>query len=124
MHLRKSWRNPEGKEVSFDPDVAVVQPSPLYSESSGSHEASTQGETGDIGGTSPILDVANIPSIRALYRSSELALQGDPSYVPNDDYNRIISFCYYDITRLKVDAIGTSRFFVRARARFRISQDP
>ncbi|KAF2446128.1 hypothetical protein P171DRAFT_430342 [Karstenula rhodostoma CBS 690.94] len=93
---------------SFDPDIYVAQTSLPYSESSGSQHDSTQSNIGDIGGTSPILDVADIPSIRALYRSSKLAPQDDPSYVPNDDHNGIVAFCYYDITRLKVDAIVNS----------------
>lgn len=35
-------------------------------------------------------------------------MQRDQSYAPNDYYNRTISFCYYDLTRLKVDAIVNS----------------
>ena len=55
----------------------------------------------------PVLPVFDIPTLRELYRSRKL-LQGDQSFVPNDSYNRIISFCYHDITRLKVDAIVNS----------------
>ncbi|KAK7190075.1 hypothetical protein DPSP01_006371 [Paraphaeosphaeria sporulosa] len=108
FHLRKSWNNSESKEVAFDPDVTVVQTSPSYSQSSGSQQSSTHSDVRDVGEISPILDVADIPSIRALYRSSKLAPRDDPNYPPNDDYNGIISFCYYDITRLKVDAIVNS----------------
>lgn len=35
-------------------------------------------------------------------------MQRDQSYAPNDVHNRTISFCYYDLTRLKVDAIVNS----------------
>lgn len=55
----------------------------------------------------PVISVADIPTLRSLYRSRKL-LQRDQSYAPNDAYNRIISFCYYDVTRLKVDAIVNS----------------
>lgn len=50
------------------------------------------------------LGVDQIPTLRSLYRSRRL-LQRDQSYAPNDLYNRLISFCYYDLTKLKVDAI-------------------
>jgi len=53
----------------------------------------------------PVLTVAEIPNLRSLYRLGEL-LQGGQSYVPSDAYNQLISFCRYDITRLKTDAIG------------------
>jgi O-acetyl-ADP-ribose deacetylase (regulator of RNase III) len=55
----------------------------------------------------PVLSVSDIPTLRSLYRSSRL-LQRDQSYAPNDSYNRMISFCYHDLTRLKVDAIVNS----------------
>jgi hypothetical protein len=55
----------------------------------------------------PLLSVADIPTLRSLYRSSRL-LQRDQSYAPNDSYNRMISFCYHDLTRLEVDAIVNS----------------
>ncbi|KAF2128477.1 hypothetical protein P153DRAFT_397547 [Dothidotthia symphoricarpi CBS 119687] len=55
----------------------------------------------------PIISVADVPTLRSLYRSRKL-LQRDQSYAPNDTYNRLISFCYYDLTRLKVDAIVNS----------------
>jgi O-acetyl-ADP-ribose deacetylase (regulator of RNase III) len=32
-------------------------------------------------------------------------LQRDQSFAPNDAYNQMISFCHYDLTRLRVDAI-------------------
>lgn len=56
---------------------------------------------------SSLLSVSKIPTLRSLYRSRKL-LQRDQSYAPNDAFNQIISFCYYDITRLKVDAIVNS----------------
>jgi O-acetyl-ADP-ribose deacetylase (regulator of RNase III) len=55
----------------------------------------------------PLLHVAEIPTLHALYRTGEL-LQRDQSYASNDTFNQIVSFCYYDITRLKVDAIVNS----------------
>ena len=55
----------------------------------------------------PILTVSEIPTLRSLYRSQRL-MQRDQSYAPNDVYNRTISFCYYDLTRLEVDAIVNS----------------
>jgi O-acetyl-ADP-ribose deacetylase (regulator of RNase III)/DNA-binding transcriptional ArsR family regulator len=51
--------------------------------------------------------VSNIPTVRSLYRSRRL-LQRDQSYAPNDTYNQVISFCYHDLTLLKVDAIVNS----------------
>ncbi|KAJ4989340.1 hypothetical protein SVAN01_05065 [Stagonosporopsis vannaccii] len=55
----------------------------------------------------PTLAVSDIPSLHEMYRSRKL-LQRDQSFAPNDSYNRIISFCYYDLTRMKVDAIVNS----------------
>lgn len=55
----------------------------------------------------PILGVSDIPTLRSMYRSRQL-LQRDQSYAPNDSYNQMISFCYHDLTRLKVDAIVNS----------------
>lgn len=54
-----------------------------------------------------ILSTSDIPTLRSLYRSRRL-LQRDQSYAPNDSYNGIISFCYHDLTRLKIDAIVNS----------------
>ncbi|KAH7348035.1 hypothetical protein BKA66DRAFT_505128 [Pyrenochaeta sp. MPI-SDFR-AT-0127] len=54
-----------------------------------------------------ILSVSEIPTLRSLYRTRKL-LQRDQSYAPNDVYNRMISFCNHDLTRLKVDAIVNS----------------
>jgi O-acetyl-ADP-ribose deacetylase (regulator of RNase III) len=51
-----------------------------------------------------VLDLLDIPTLRSLYRSRRL-LQRDQSFAPNDSYNQIISFCYHDLTCLKVDAI-------------------
>lgn len=59
---------------------------------------------------SRLLSLSDIPSLRELYRTRKL-LQRDQSFAPNDSYNRIISFCYYDITRLKLDAIVNSANF-------------
>ncbi|KAJ4363333.1 hypothetical protein N0V95_001106 [Ascochyta clinopodiicola] len=58
-------------------------------------------------GRADLLPVSDIPALRELYRTRKL-LQRDQSYPPNDSYNRIISFCCYDITRIKVDAIVNS----------------
>ena len=54
-----------------------------------------------------VLSVSEIPTLRDMYRSRKL-LQRDQSFAPNDSYNRIMSFCYYDLTRMKVDAIVNS----------------
>jgi O-acetyl-ADP-ribose deacetylase (regulator of RNase III)/tetratricopeptide (TPR) repeat protein len=55
----------------------------------------------------PLLPASEIPTLRALYRTRKL-LQRDQSYAPSNAFNQIVSFCYYDITRLKVDAIVNS----------------
>jgi O-acetyl-ADP-ribose deacetylase (regulator of RNase III) len=55
----------------------------------------------------PVLTLFEIPTLHDLYRSRKL-LQRDQSFAPNDSYNRIISFCYHDLTKLKVDAIVNS----------------
>lgn len=55
-------------------------------------------------GRPPIIPLSDIPTLRSLYRSRRL-LQSDQSYSANDSYNRMISICYYDLTRLQVDAI-------------------
>ncbi|KAJ5061318.1 hypothetical protein J3E72DRAFT_190163 [Bipolaris maydis] len=52
----------------------------------------------------PVLRIYDIPTLRSLYRSRQLS-QLDQSYASNDSYNRMISFCNYDLTRLEVDAI-------------------
>ncbi|KAF2787070.1 hypothetical protein K505DRAFT_379832 [Melanomma pulvis-pyrius CBS 109.77] len=61
----------------------------------------------DESGQSPLLSLSKIPTLSSLYKSRKL-LQRDQSYAPNDAFNQIISFSYYDITRLKVDAIVNS----------------
>ncbi|CAO2649503.1 Nn.00g068880.m01.CDS01 [Neocucurbitaria sp. VM-36] len=66
----------------------------------------------------PVLTVSDIPTLRSLYRSRRLE-QRDQSYAPNDVYNRTISFCYYDLTRLKVDAIVNS-----ANSAMKITKSP
>ncbi|KAF1850975.1 uncharacterized protein K460DRAFT_382512 [Cucurbitaria berberidis CBS 394.84] len=66
----------------------------------------------------PILTVSEIPTLRSLYRSRRL-MQRDQRYAPNDVYNRMISFCYYDLTRLKVDAIVNS-----ANSAMKITKSP
>jgi O-acetyl-ADP-ribose deacetylase (regulator of RNase III) len=58
-------------------------------------------------GKGPLLSVFDIPTLRDMYRSRKL-LQRDQSFAPNDSYNQIISFCYHDLTRMKVDAIVNS----------------
>ncbi|CBY01168.1 hypothetical protein LEMA_P022980.1 [Plenodomus lingam JN3] len=55
----------------------------------------------------PAIGISDIPTLSSLYRSRKL-LQSEQSYAPNDTYNQMISFCYYDLTRLKVDAIVNS----------------
>jgi len=54
-----------------------------------------------------VLSVSNIPTIRSMYRTRRL-LQRDQGFAPNDTYNQTISFCYHDLTKLKVDAIINS----------------
>jgi O-acetyl-ADP-ribose deacetylase (regulator of RNase III) len=58
-------------------------------------------------GRLPILTASEIPTLHTLYRSRQLQ-QRDQSYAPNDSYNDIISYCYHDITRLRVDCIINS----------------
>ncbi|KAF1933465.1 uncharacterized protein M421DRAFT_88673 [Didymella exigua CBS 183.55] len=58
-------------------------------------------------GNDIMLSVSDIPTLRDMYRSRK-PLQRDLSFAPNDSYNRMISFCYHDLTRLKVDAIVNS----------------
>jgi O-acetyl-ADP-ribose deacetylase (regulator of RNase III) len=53
------------------------------------------------------LTVADIPTVRSLYRTRRLQ-QRDQSFAPNDTYNQIVSFCHHDLTKLKVDAIVNS----------------
>jgi O-acetyl-ADP-ribose deacetylase (regulator of RNase III) len=55
----------------------------------------------------PILLASAVPTLHEMYRSRKL-LQRDQSFAPSDSHNRVISFCYYDITRIKVDAIVNS----------------
>ena len=55
----------------------------------------------------PVLSISEIPNLRSLYRSRRL-LQRDQSFNPNDSFNQVVSFCYHDLTRLKVDAIVNS----------------
>lgn len=54
-----------------------------------------------------ILKVSDIPTVSSLYRTRRLQ-QRDQSVAPNALYNRIISFCHHDLTKLKVDAIVNS----------------
>lgn len=54
-----------------------------------------------------ILNALDVPNLRSMYRSRQL-LQRDQSFAPNDSYNRIISFCYHDLTRIRVDGIVNS----------------
>lgn len=53
------------------------------------------------------LSVSDIPTLHELYRTRKL-LQRDQSFAPSDSHNRVVSFCFYDITRMKVDAIVNS----------------
>jgi O-acetyl-ADP-ribose deacetylase (regulator of RNase III) len=70
-------------------------------------EASTTYAQEETENKAPVLSLFEIPTLHDLYRSRKL-LQRDQSFAPNDSYNRIISFCYHDLTRLKVDAIVNS----------------
>lgn len=54
-----------------------------------------------------MLDLTDIPTLHDMYRSRKL-LQRDQSFAPSDAHNRIISFCYHDLTRMRVDAIVNS----------------
>ncbi|KAF2738524.1 hypothetical protein EJ04DRAFT_573686 [Polyplosphaeria fusca] len=58
-------------------------------------------------GRMPILPATEIPTLRSLYRNRKLQ-QHDQSYAPNDSYNQLVSFIFYDITRLRVGAIINS----------------
>lgn len=97
------------KQLSFLPKVEVADASPPASVSSGTEIVpgflSVSMEAKEL---SPIRTVAEIPNLRALYQAGELLQRDDQSYVPKDAYNEIMSFIYYDITRLKVDAIVNS----------------
>ncbi|KAI4611328.1 uncharacterized protein J4E87_010521 [Alternaria ethzedia] len=66
----------------------------------------------------PIITIAEIPTLRSLYQSRRL-LQRDQSFAPNDAYNQMISFCHYDLTRLRVDAIVSN-----ASGNFQANPDP
>ena len=90
------------KQVSFRSEVAEEDWDSLRV-ASPEHELPSKI---DAGSSLPLRSVDNIPNIGALYRSKELLPRKDPSYLPNNAYNGIISFIFYDITRLKVDAIG------------------
>lgn len=73
----------------------------------------------DEGSSKPaIITTAEIPTLRSLYQSRRL-LQRDQSFAPNDAYNQMISFCHYDLTRLRVDAIVNN-----ASANFQANPDP
>jgi O-acetyl-ADP-ribose deacetylase (regulator of RNase III) len=65
------------------------------------------GDKQEAGNKTPVLTLSEIPTLHDLYRSRKL-LQRDQSFAPNDSYNRIISFCYHDLTKLKVDVIVNS----------------
>lgn len=58
-------------------------------------------------GKPSILSISEVSTLSALYKSRTL-LQRDQSYASNVAYNQIISFCRYDITRLRVDCIVNS----------------
>ncbi|KAF2012654.1 hypothetical protein BU24DRAFT_395691 [Aaosphaeria arxii CBS 175.79] len=55
----------------------------------------------------PILTLDEIPTIQSLYTTGKLQ-QKDQSYAPDVAYNRIVSLCLHDITRIQVDAIVNS----------------
>lgn len=97
-------RNGQKRGDPFHPQVDAVESSPPASLSSKPRPISVQGDAASF---SPILTVAGVPNLSTLYRSQELLPRDDQNRVPNHGYNEIISLCYYDITRLKVDAIGT-----------------
>ena len=95
-------RDAEKTSVSSRPQVAAVNSNPLESLLPEPYPTSIQG---DAMATSPVLTAADIPNLSSLYRSEEILPQDVKVCTPNDAYNEIVSFCYYDITRLKVDAI-------------------
>ncbi|KAF2005380.1 hypothetical protein P154DRAFT_457349 [Amniculicola lignicola CBS 123094] len=55
----------------------------------------------------PLLPLSDVPTLRALYRTRKLR-QRDQSYAPNDAYNQTVSFCFYDICQLQVEAFVNS----------------
>lgn len=100
---------PAGKKASKTA-WRKVQPSAehaAHAESHSNSSASVSYEEREQEDQTPILTVSEIPTLRSLYHTSRL-LQRDQSYAPNVTYNQIISFCFHDITRLKVDAIVNS----------------
>ncbi|KAF2474226.1 uncharacterized protein BDR25DRAFT_385695 [Lindgomyces ingoldianus] len=78
----------------------------LEDDSVSSASLSENGEL-EADGKLPILPVDEIPTFHLLYRSRKLQ-QRDQSYAPNDSYNRMLGFTFYDITRIKADAIVNS----------------
>lgn len=94
------------------PTKERVAPQPSYQSTSEEEDSISSASVSNDEGPEnnirpPILESSEIPTLRSLYRSGQL-LQRDQSYAPNDAYNQIISFCRYDMTRLKVDAIVNS----------------
>ncbi|KAI4945761.1 hypothetical protein J4E91_007674 [Alternaria rosae] len=81
-------------------------------------ESETYDEEDEESSKPAIITTAEIPTLRSLYQSRRL-LQRDQSFAPNDAYNQMISFCHYDLTRLRVDAIVNN-----ASANFQANPDP
>lgn len=92
------WQGPT-RQLTSD-----TQNTETRSNASGSIEYDVPGAND---GKEPILAISEIPTLRDMYRTRKL-LQRDQSFAPNDSYNRMISFCYHDLTRMKVDAIVNS----------------
>ncbi|ORY09923.1 hypothetical protein BCR34DRAFT_615529 [Clohesyomyces aquaticus] len=63
--------------------------------------------TGEKSSGLTILPASEVPTLRSLYKIRKLQ-QRDQSYAPNVQYNGMIGFTYYDITRIKADAIVNS----------------
>ena len=76
----------------------------IISEQLNSPDSSYHQELAQISNAPPPLEIEDIPTLSSLYSSRRL-VQTDQSYAPNDVYNRMVSFCSHDLTKLKVDAI-------------------
>ncbi|USP75796.1 MACRO domain containing protein [Curvularia clavata] len=76
----------------------------IIAERLNSPDSSYHPELAQISNTPLPFEVKDIPTLSSLYRSMQL-VQTDQSYAPNDVYNRTISFCSHNLTKLKVDAI-------------------
>jgi O-acetyl-ADP-ribose deacetylase (regulator of RNase III) len=93
--------------IPRDSHEVPVDEQEIETSSSVSSEFSPRRQEVDGQQKGPFLDISDIPTIRSMYRTRRL-LQRDQGFAPNDAYNQIISFCYHDLTKLKVDAIINS----------------